>query len=109
MNIRILGLVPVFALVAVGAVQAQSNPNANSIGGMAYPQSNPSGQFQVPAPSPQATGGNMAYPSSTGGVAATPPSGPGIGNMAYPAGRPLQQPTAAGGSTPGALPPSSTR
>ncbi len=98
MNIRVLGLVPVFALAMMGAAYAQSP------GGMAYPAPNPSGEFKIPAPTARDTG-NMAYPASPGGLSTTAPSGPGVGNMAYPAGRPLQQPAPAGGSTAAAVSP----
>jgi hypothetical protein len=83
MTFRFQGLVPAFALLVVGAAA-----HAQSTGGggqMAYPDSLPSGQVRVPAPTARDTG-NMAYPASPGGVVTAAPTGRDTGNMAYPTG-----------------------
>ncbi|WP_158742159.1 hypothetical protein [Acidisphaera sp. L21] len=83
MTFRFQGLVPAFALLVVGAAA-----HAQSTGGggqMAYPDSLPSGQVRVPAPTARDTG-NMAYPASPGGVTTAAPTGRDTGNMAYPTG-----------------------
>lgn len=79
---RFMGLVPVLALAAVGAAQAQSTGGG---GQMAYPDSLPTGQVRIPSSTAPDTG-NMAYPASPGGVTAAAPTGRDVGNMAVPAG-----------------------
>ena len=81
MTTRFLGLVPAFALLAVGAAQAQ-----NQTGNMAYPTPNPSGEVRIPAPTTRDTG-NMAYPASPGGVTVQGATAPDTGNMATPTSR----------------------
>ncbi len=83
MTTRFTGLVPALALLAVGTAHAQVT---NQTGSMAYPQSLPSGQVQIQAPTTRDTG-NMAYPASPGGVTETAPKGADTGNMASPMGR----------------------
>ena len=83
MTSRFLGLAPAFALLAVGVAHAQVT---NQTGSMAYPQSLPSGQVQLQAPTARDTG-NMAYPASPGGVSERAPQGADTGNMATPTGR----------------------
>ena len=88
MTFRFLGLVPTIALLAAGPAMAQVSPNQATMGGggqMAYPNSLPSGQVQIPAAVSRDTG-NMAYPASPGGVTQTAPAGRDTGNMAYPTG-----------------------
>jgi hypothetical protein len=88
MMFRFLGIAPVLALAAAGVVHAQTPPSTGGGGQMAYPDSLPSGQVKINAPTARDTG-NMAYPASPGGVSATPSSSPDTGNMAYPAGGPI--------------------
>ncbi len=83
MMTRFTGLIPAFALLAVGTAHAQVQ---NQTGSMAYPQSMPSGQVQVTAPAARDTG-NMAYPASPGGVTAAAAPDADTGNMAIPMGR----------------------
>jgi hypothetical protein len=86
MSIRFTGLLPAVALLVASAAQAQQATIPNTPGGggsMAYPQSLPSGQFKVNAPTQPDTG-TMAYPSSPGGVTQTQAPGRDTGNMAYP-------------------------
>ncbi len=80
MTSRFPGLVPAFALLAMGVAHAQVT---NQTGSMAYPQSNPSGQVQIPAPTARDTGG-MAYPASPGGVTEAAPTGRDTGGMMTP-------------------------
>lgn len=83
MTTRFLGLVPAFALLAVGAAHAQVG---NQTGNMAYPTPNASGEVRIPSPTARDTG-NMAYPASPGGVPVQGAMGTDTGNMATPAGR----------------------
>ena len=72
------------------AVGAQAQPATTGGGGqMAYPDSLPSGQVKIPSNTARDTG-NMAYPSSPGGVSSVaPPRSDNTGTMAYPAGNAL--------------------
>ena len=86
MTFRFMGLIPAMALLAAGTVQAQPANNATTGGGgsMAYPDSLPSGQVRIPAPTSRDTG-NMAYPASPGGVSQAAPTGPDTnGSMGAP-------------------------
>lgn len=83
MKFRILGLVPALALAAMNLAQAQSTGGG---GQMAYPDSLPSGQVRIPAPTGRDTG-SMSYPTSPGGVAQPAARGRDTGSMAYPGGR----------------------
>ena len=98
-----IGLASVFALALAAAAQAQ--PASTGGGGqMAYPDSRASGQIQVPASSSRDTG-NMAYPSSPGGVASSSaPRSADTGNMAYPAGSSLGSKKGTAGKTAAAAP-----
>lgn len=80
MNFRLSGLVPAFAILAVGVAHAQNT------GSMAYPQSLPTGQVTTAAPATRDTG-SMAFPASQGGVSERAPQGQDTGNMASPMGR----------------------
>lgn len=84
MSSRFPGLVPAFALLAIGTAHAQG---ANQTGSMAYPQSTPSGQVQIPASTARDTGG-MAYPASPGGVTEAAPRGRDTGGMMTPNSQP---------------------
>ena len=81
MTSRFPGLVPAFALLAMGVAHAQQA--TFDTGNMAYPQSRPSGQVQIPAPTARDTG-NMAYPASPGGVTEAAPGGRDTGGMMTP-------------------------
>ena len=89
MTIRFPGLIPSLALpatmlLAMGVAQAQGVQSQT--GSMAYPQSLPSGQVKIAAPTTRDTG-NMAYPASQGGVTEASPTGADTGTMATPRGR----------------------
>ena len=84
MSSRFPGLVPAFALLAMGTAHAQV---ANQTGSMAYPQSTPSGQVQIPSSTARDTG-SMAYPASPGGVAEAAPRGRDTGGMMTPNSQP---------------------
>ena len=82
MRIRLAGLVPAIALLAAGAAHAQSSTGGG--GSMAYPDPLPSGEVKIPAPTGRDTG-NMAYPTSPGGITTAAPTGRDTGSMATPA------------------------
>ena len=85
MSFRFLGLVPSFALLAVGAAHAQPASTGGG-GSMAYPDSLPSGQIHQTLPGGRDTG-SMALPQSSAGTATTrAPGTRDTGSMALPTG-----------------------
>ena len=82
MTTRITGLVPAFALLAMGVAHAQV---VNQTGSMAFPTPLPSGEVRVTAPTVRDTG-NMATPAPSGGISEPASRGRDTGNMALPTG-----------------------
>ena len=99
-----LGLSSTFALALAAAAQAQPSSTGGG-GSMAYPDSLPSGQVRIPSSTARDTG-NMAYPSSPGGISssATPPAGAPAGKMGAPATTATASPAPAGAPGTGPTP-----
>ena len=72
MSTRISGLVPAFALLAIGVAHAQPATTGGG-GSMAYPNSLPSGQITTSAPTARDTG-SMQTPAPAGGVTTSTPA-----------------------------------
>ena len=82
MSFRFPGLLTAAALLAAGVAQAQPASTGGG-GSMAYPDSLPSGQVKITAPTARDTG-SMAFPQSSGGVTEAAPMGRDTGSMATP-------------------------
>ncbi len=96
-----LGLSSTFALALAAAAQAQPASTGGG-GSMAYPDSLPSGQVRIPGNTARDTG-NMAYPSSPGGItSSTTPTAGTAGKAAAPAKAAAASPAPA--ASPGAGP-----
>ncbi len=103
MTFRIQGLVPAFALLAMGVAHAQSNPvtpgrGPSDVGNMAYPAPQPAGNINTTPTAPARDTGNMALPAGTAGaptVSVTRPRRPAAPKPAAMAATPAAAPAVA--------------